>query len=201
MPEHGARARRRSSFIFHFPFSTFHSREAFTLIEMLVVMAIIATLAGMLTGVILYARNLSIRVQCQQNLHQIGEAVSLLVLSNNGFSSIRTSQKSWFGRLIAADPSSGMTFPFASEVARAYGITGMRIENQNHLEADVRRVLETPGPVVCDVMTIPDETRQPRVASVQRADGSMVSRPLEDLFPFLDRQELKSNMMIPLLED
>ena len=47
-------------------------------------MAIIATLAGMLTGVILYARNLSIRVQCQQNLHQIGEAVSLLVLNNSG---------------------------------------------------------------------------------------------------------------------
>jgi acetolactate synthase-1/2/3 large subunit len=127
--------------------------------------------------------------------------IKFLVLNNNGFSSIRTSQKTWFNRMIAADPSSGMTFPDASEVAKAYGITAARIENQNNLEADVRRVLDMPGPVVCDVMTIPDETRQPRVASIQRADGSMVSRPLEDLFPFLDRDELKSNMMIPLLED
>ena len=60
------------------------NRKGFTLVEMLVVLAIIATLAGVLTGVILHARNLSIRVQCQQNLNQIGQAVSLLVLSNNG---------------------------------------------------------------------------------------------------------------------
>ncbi len=60
------------------------NRKGFTLIEMLVVIAIIAILAGMLTGVILYARNLAIRAECQQNLNHIGQAVSLLVLSNGG---------------------------------------------------------------------------------------------------------------------
>ncbi len=59
-------------------------QSAFTLVEMLVVMAIIAVLAGMLTGVIIYARNLALRAQCQQNLNHIGQTVSLLVLSNNG---------------------------------------------------------------------------------------------------------------------
>ncbi len=100
--ERGARSCRQSFSIFHFPLSTFHSRAAFTLIEMLVVMAIIATLAGMLTGVILYARNLSIRVQCQQNLHQIGEAVSVLVLNNNGLCPIGPPVSS-------AYPSSGLS--------------------------------------------------------------------------------------------
>jgi acetolactate synthase-1/2/3 large subunit len=51
------------------------------------------------------------------------------------------------------------------------------------------------------VVVVPDEPRQPRVASVIRPDGSMASRPLEDLFPFLDREELKQNMLIPLVED
>jgi len=59
-------------------------QSAFTLIEMLVVIGIIAILAGMLTAVIIYARNLSIRAECQQNLNHIGQTVSLLVLSNNG---------------------------------------------------------------------------------------------------------------------
>jgi len=60
------------------------NRKGFTLVEMLVVISIIAILAGMLTGVILYARNLAIRAECQQNLNHIGQTVSLLVFSNNG---------------------------------------------------------------------------------------------------------------------
>ena len=91
--------------------------------------------------------------------------------------------------------------PDLSKVANAYGIPSVVIENQTDLRRQVRRVLDMPGPVVCDVHVIPDESREPRLASVQRPDGSMVSRPLEDLYPFLDRQEFQANMMIPILQD
>jgi acetolactate synthase-1/2/3 large subunit len=50
-------------------------------------------------------------------------------------------------------------------------------------------------------MTIPDETRAPRVSSSQRADGSMVSRPLEDMWPFLDRDEFRANMIVAPIEE
>jgi acetolactate synthase-1/2/3 large subunit len=65
----------------------------------------------------------------------------------------------------------------------------------------MRSVLEQPGPSVCEVVVLPDEPRIPRVASAQRADGSMVSKPLEDLYPFLDREEFRQNMLIPVLEE
>jgi acetolactate synthase-1/2/3 large subunit len=54
-----------------------------------------------------------------------------------------------------------------------------------------------PGPVVCDVRVIPDEPRIPRLASEQTPDGGFVSKPLEDLFPFLPREEFFANMLIP----
>jgi acetolactate synthase-1/2/3 large subunit len=54
---------------------------------------------------------------------------------------------------------------------------------------------------VCDVCVIPDESRAPRLSSVQRADGSFVSKPLEDLWPFLDRDEFRSNMIVKPLDD
>jgi acetolactate synthase I/II/III large subunit len=65
----------------------------------------------------------------------------------------------------------------------------------------VRQVLQTPGPVVCDVKVIADELRAPRVTSVQRPDGSFVSKPLEDLWPFLDRDEFARNMVVSMVAE
>jgi acetolactate synthase-1/2/3 large subunit len=86
-------------------------------------------------------------------------------------------------------------------VTRAFGLPYARIEHQRDLAGQVRAVLETPGPIVCEVMVPHDEPRAPSLASMKREDGSMVSRPLEDLWPFLDREEFRSNMIIPPLDD
>jgi acetolactate synthase-1/2/3 large subunit len=76
-----------------------------------------------------------------------------------------------------------------------------RIDDQTDLAGQVRRVLETPGPVICDVHVLPDEPRAPRVTSVQLPNGVMFSKPLEDLWPFLDREEFRKNMIVaPLAE-
>ena len=53
----------------------------------------------------------------------------------------------------------------------------------------IRAVLDSPGPIVCEVMAPAAEERAPRLSTMQRPDGSMVSKPLEDLWPFLDRDE------------
>ncbi len=127
--------------------------------------------------------------------------IKFFILSNEGFSSIRTSQQQWFGRLVAADDTSGLTFPNVRRVAEAYGIRTAVLDDPSTLEAGLRSVLAMPGPVVCEVMTIPDETRAPRVSSSQRPDGSMVSRPLEDMWPFLDREEFRANMIVPPIEE
>jgi len=86
-------------------------------------------------------------------------------------------------------------------VAKAYGLGTARIDDQTDLAAQVRRVLEMPGPVVCDVQVLSDEPRAPRVTSVQLPNGSMASKPLEDLWPFLDREEFRSNMIVEPLPE
>ena len=91
--------------------------------------------------------------------------------------------------------------PDLQKVSEAYGVPAVRISSQNNLLEDIRKVLETPGPVVCEIMAIPDEVRAPRLSTIQKPDGSIVSRPIEDLWPFLDREEFRSNMIVPPLED
>ncbi len=128
--------------------------------------------------------------------------IKFFILNNDGYASIRASQANFFGSpLLGCDERTGLTIPDLCKVAESYGLSSARICSQAHLREQVRKVLDTPGPVVCDVYVIPDEVRGPRLSSVQRPDGSMVSKPLEDLWPFLDRDEFHANMIIPPLEE
>ena len=128
--------------------------------------------------------------------------IKFFVLNNDGYASIRASQTNYFGQAtIGCDDRTGLTVPDLSKIAVSYGIQATVIADQRNLREEVRRVLDMPGPVVCDVRVIPDETRAPRLSSVQRPDGSFVSRPLEDLWPFLDREEFLSNMIVKPLKD
>jgi len=126
--------------------------------------------------------------------------IKFFVLNNDGYASIRASQANFFGApQIGCDASNGLTVPNLCKVAAGFGLATVRIETQENLREKVRQVLEAPGPVVCDVMVIPDEIRGPRLSSKQLPDGSMVSMPLEDLWPFLDREEFRANMIVPPL--
>ena len=128
--------------------------------------------------------------------------VKFFVLNNDGYASIRASQTGYFGKpSIGCDSRTGLTVPDLGKIAAAYNIPCIVIENQKHLHEDVRRALEMAGPVMVDVRVIPDEVRAPRLQSYQRPDGSFVSKPLEDLFPFLPREEFLANMIAKPLDE
>ncbi len=140
-------------------------------------------------------------IQELQTVKRLNLPVKFFVVNNNGYASIRASQQGYFHRLVAADPTSGLTLPDLVEIGSAYGLSTIRICDPNSLREEIRRVLASPGPVLCEVVTIPDEPRGPRVSAMQRPDGSMVSKPLEDMWPFLDREEFRANMIIEPLEE
>jgi acetolactate synthase-1/2/3 large subunit len=128
--------------------------------------------------------------------------IKFFLLNNDGYASIRASQKGYFGKpSIGCDRATGLTVPNMSKVAAAYNIPSVVIADQKNLRQDVRRALAIEGPVVVDVHVIPDEMRAPRLQSYQRPDGSMVSKPLEDMFPFLPREEFLANMIVKPLPE
>jgi acetolactate synthase-1/2/3 large subunit len=141
-------------------------------------------------------------IQELETVRRLGLPIKFFVLNNNGYASIRSTQRSYFqGRLVASDPSSGLTLPDTVKVAEAFGIPAFRVGDHESLRTVIRQVLATPGPVVCDVLITPSQVTAPRLSSSQRPDGTMVSRPLEDMWPFLDRTEFAANMLIPPLEE
>lgn len=141
-------------------------------------------------------------IQELETARRLNLPVKLFVLNNDGYASIRASQKAYFGKAqIGADASTGLTVPDLSKVALSYGIPAVVIKDQTDLREEVRKVLAMEGPVVIDVHVIPDEVRAPRLQSYQKPDGSFVSKPLEDMFPFLPREEFLANMIVKPLEE
>ncbi|MCX6874483.1 MAG: thiamine pyrophosphate-binding protein [Verrucomicrobia bacterium] len=129
--------------------------------------------------------------------HQL--PVKLLVLNNNGYLSIRTSQANFFNHFVGESSRSGVSFPDMVKLAQAYGLPACRIEGGDFSQ-QLAAVLKAPGPVVCDVMLDPEQSFEPKLSSRQLPDGRMVSAPLEDMYPFLSREELQANLLIPPME-
>jgi acetolactate synthase-1/2/3 large subunit len=142
---------------------------------------------------------LQMNVQELASLAALQLPVHCFVINNAGYASIRASQQNYFKRQFGADASSGLILPDLQKLALAYGVPYQRIENGEDLADQLARALGTAGPLLCEVMVLPEEPRIPRVASRQLPNGKMISSPLEDLFPFLDRSELERNMLIPLV--
>lgn len=141
-------------------------------------------------------------IQELETVRRLQLPIKFFVMNNDGYSSIRASQRGYFGKAnLGCDGTNGLTVPDLVRVGEAFGLKSTVIRDQRNLRAEVRRVLDMEGPVVCDVRVVPDEMRAPRLQSYQKPDGSFVSKPLEDLFPFLPREEFLANMIVQPLPE
>ena len=147
--------------------------------------------------------SLQMNLQELQTLVHYQLPVKLFVWNNNGYLSIRATQRKFFdSRFIGTDAASGVSFPDLEKICAAYSLPFYRVNNSKELPGVIKDVLAQDGPVVCEVMCIADQEIIPSVASFRREDGSMISKPLEDMYPFLPREEFLKNMIItPLNED
>lgn len=136
-------------------------------------------------------------VQELQTLKYYNLPVKLFVWNNDGYLSIRATQNKFFeGRHIGTDKTSGVSFPEIEKLASAYGIKYVRIDSISDISAKFEEVKDCDGPVLCEVMCIRDEPVIPTVSSRQNSKGVMVSMPIEDMYPFLDRDVFNSEMLI-----
>lgn len=143
--------------------------------------------------------SLQLNIQELQTVAHHQLPIKLFVLNNDGYLSIRSTQSNFFGTLVGESRRSGVSFPDYVKVAQAYGLPALHL-NQADFVRPLREVLDTPGPLVCDVVLDPNQGFEPRSSSKQLPDGRIVSAALEDMYPFLEREELLSNLFIPPLE-
>ena len=146
--------------------------------------------------------SLQMNIQELQTIIHNNLPIKIFILNNGGYISIRNTQNGFFkGHKVGADDSSGVSFPDTIKIGQAYGFKTFKIENQLNLDSQLKDILEYNGPVICEVILSTEEKMQPKLSSEIKPDGKMISKPLEDMFPFVDREEFKKNMIINVINE
>lgn len=121
--------------------------------------------------------------------------VKLFVLNNGGYLTIKQTQEYGFGgRLMGCNEDSGLSFPDMEKIAEAHRMKFVRLNDQKPLKEKVQEILDHPGPAICEIVMDPNQAQIPKFLARRRPDGTTEPTPLEDLYPYLDREEFKGNM-------
>lgn len=132
----------------------------------------------------------------QMNLQELATVgcnkmnIKIVYLNNEGYHSIRQTQTNFFQPpLLGIGVGSGLTFPSPEKLAAAYDIPFVRLDNLDDVKEITEKLLSTEGPIFCEVVVDPKQNFSPKLSSKVLPDGKIVSPSLDDMFPFLEREE------------
>lgn len=130
--------------------------------------------------------------------------IKIFLINNNGYHSIRITQSNLFSehcKVGIGPESNDLSFPEFEKIAKAFGYRYYSAHSNAEMKQVVDEVLQIEGPVFCEIFTDTEQVWEPKSSTKRLEDGTLVSPPLEDLAPFLPREELEQNMFIPLMEE
>lgn len=129
--------------------------------------------------------------------------IKIFIINNQGYHQIRQTQNNMFhDGLVGIGPESrDLGFPDFERLAYGFAIPYLNITSNEEMPAKLDQIVQMNGPMICEVFVSISQKFEPKSATRRMPDGTLISPPLEDLAPFLSREELKKNMYIPLVSD
>lgn len=138
----------------------------------------------------------------QMNIQELQTVVyhklnlKIIILNNNGYHSIRQTQTNLFQPpLVGVCDGNGISFPDMEKIADAYGLGYVRIDDHNNIDEGMEQFLGMEGPVICEVICDPGQNFEPKLSSKVMPDGTIVSPEIDDMYPFLPREEYEANKL------
>lgn len=136
-------------------------------------------------------------IQEMQTVIHYNRNIKVFLLNNNGYHSIRQTQRNLFKPpLVGVDRESGVSFPNMEKIAGAYGMEYVRIDSLEGITNRFHLVLDHAGPVMCEVVVDENQNFEPKLSSKVLPDGRIVSPSIDDMFPFLSKEEYQSNQYV-----
>lgn len=129
--------------------------------------------------------------------------IKIFLINNNGYHSIRITQTNLFNKNFVGigEESGDLSFPEFEKIARAFGYKYLSASSNADMKKVVDEALSTDGPVFVEIFTDTKQVWEPKSATKRLEDGTLVSPPLEDLAPFLPKEELEKIMIVPMVKE
>lgn len=128
--------------------------------------------------------------------------IKTFVMCNEGYFSIHKTQNKFFnGNYVGAGEESGISFTNLEKLSNAFDVKYFKISNLKEAHKLIPQILETSGPVIVEVKVDPNMEVIPTNAAMMKENGELVSKPLEDMYPFLPREEFNENMIIKPVDE
>ena len=130
--------------------------------------------------------------------------IKIFLINNNGYHSIRITQTNLFSnhsKVGIGEESGDLSFPQFKKIAEAFGYPYYSAKSNAEMKEVVDKVLQMEGPVFTEIFTDTAQVWEPKSSTKRLEDGTLVSPPLEDLAPFLPREELEKIMIVPMVEE
>lgn len=124
--------------------------------------------------------------------------VKILLFNNGGYGAIMITQQIYFKSKYGCDAESDLGFPNHEKLANAYGIKYLSLDSYSKVENTFKEFLECEEPIILEIFCC-IQTRVPKLSAIKNKDGSFLNRPLEDLEPFMSREEIQKEMMIDMI--
>ena len=140
--------------------------------------------------------SIMMNLQELQTITSLNLPIKIFIINNSGYSSIFQTHRNFFNGIeVGASPKSGVSFPNFSKVASAFDIPFVRIKSIDDIDNTISDFLSLDGPAICEVLVDENQAFAPKLSAKKLPDGTIVSPPLEDLSPFLSKEELKRNLI------
>jgi len=125
--------------------------------------------------------------------------IAIFLLNNEGYLTIKLMQRNHFGRFVGST-APDVTFPKWLKISDAFNLPYYQSPAMPYLKGHMQKALDGEAPFLYEIIMHPQQMLIPRNTSERRPDGTIVSKPIEDMYPFLDREEMEQNMIIPMVE-
>lgn len=142
--------------------------------------------------------SLQLNIQELQTIKQYNLPIKILLFNNGSYGAIQITQSNFFKNKFGVDNESGLSFPDTEKICYAYDIKYICIKTNDSIEEKINEFLNYDGIILCEIFCC-IQSRYPRLSAIKNDDGTFTNRPFEDMFPFMDRDELQNEMIISIV--
>ena len=140
--------------------------------------------------------SIMMNLQELQTIKQYRLPVKVVIFANDGYNAIRQTSKNFFdGVYIGCTADTGVSFPSFEGIARAFDYKYLKCESNENLEKILKNFFIMEGNILLEIEQRFDDPVIPKVMSRMNEDGTLSTPALEDMYPFIDKDEYQSLML------